>query len=52
MQWEVCLQATAIAGQLLQLALGGMNTEEMNLGKLMTDMLRMTTLLPSWGFHT
>lgn len=31
MQWEVCLQATAIAGQLLQLALGGMNTEEMNL---------------------
>ena len=29
-----------------------LNTEEMNLGKLMTDMLRMTTLLPSWGFHT
>lgn len=52
MQWEVCLQATAIARQLLQLALGGMNTEEMNLRKLMTDMLRMTTLLPSWGFHT
>jgi len=51
MQWKVCLQATAFAGQLPQLALGGMNTEEMNVGKLMTDMLRMT-LLPSWGFHT
>ena len=51
MQWEVCLQATAFAGELPQLALGGMNTEEMNVGKLMTDMLRMT-LLPSWGFHT
>lgn len=52
MQWEVYLQATAFAGQLPQLALGGMNTVKMNLGKLMTDMLRMTTLLPSWGFHT
>lgn len=51
MQWEVYLQATAFAGQLPQLALGGMNTVKMNLGKLMTDMLRMTTLLTSWGLH-
>lgn len=52
MQWEVYLQATAFAGQLPQVTLGGMNTVKMNLGKLMTDMLRMTTSLPSWVFHT
>lgn len=32
--------------------LGRNEHREMNLRKLMTDMLRMTTLLPSWGFHT
>lgn len=43
MQWEVCSQATAFATQLPQSTLGGMNTEEMNLEKPMTDMLRMTS---------